>query len=151
MRTLEGQTSIWAKFGHTGISSLDLRQVNELEMVLHMGPSPISTSTLIKSQGQIPIEFLRGCGLSDVQIEMVKLHNPNLSQNQIIDITYTISNMLTGPAIKYNSCFISHSSKDASFARKLYDDLQNNGVRCWFAPEDIKIGNKVRRTIDESI
>ena len=40
---------------------------------------------------------------------------------------------------------------DQIFAGKLHDDLQSNGVRCWFAPEDMKIGDKIRPRIDESI
>jgi len=35
--------------------------------------------------------------------------------------------------------------------KRLHADLQNNGVRCWFAPEDMKIGDKIRPVIDESI
>jgi hypothetical protein len=35
--------------------------------------------------------------------------------------------------------------------RPPHDDLQDNGVRCWFAPEDMKIGAKVRDTIDDAI
>jgi predicted ATPase with chaperone activity len=33
----------------------------------------------------------------------------------------------------------------------LHADLQNKGVRCWFAPEDMKIGDKLRQRIDEAI
>jgi transcriptional regulator with XRE-family HTH domain len=51
----------------------------------------------------------------------------------------------------YYSCFISYSSKDEAFAQRLHADLQDNGVRCWFAPEDMKIGDKIRPTIDQSI
>lgn len=29
--------------------------------------------------------------------------------------------------------------------------MQNAGVRCWFAPEDMKIGDKFRSRIDEAI
>lgn len=54
-------------------------------------------------------------------------------------------------AIEYHSCFISYSSKDEEFAKKLYIDLRNNGVKCWFAPEDMKIGDKIRLTIDRAI
>jgi hypothetical protein len=36
-------------------------------------------------------------------------------------------------------------------ARRLYVDLQSNNVRCWFAPEDLKIGDKMRTGIDEAI
>lgn len=53
--------------------------------------------------------------------------------------------------IQYHSCFISYSNKDDSFARRLYEGLQNAGVRCWFAPEDMKIGDKFRSRIDEAI
>ncbi|HEU5375784.1 MAG TPA: TIR domain-containing protein [Ktedonobacteraceae bacterium] len=36
-------------------------------------------------------------------------------------------------------------------ARRLHADLQAEGVRCWFAPEDMKIGNRIRQRIDEAI
>jgi hypothetical protein len=38
-----------------------------------------------------------------------------------------------------------------AFAERLYADLQNKGVRCWFAPHDMRIGEKFRPRIDESI
>lgn len=53
--------------------------------------------------------------------------------------------------IQYYSCFISYSSKDEGFAERLYADLQNEGVRCWFAPVDLKIGEQIRSSIDKSI
>lgn len=53
--------------------------------------------------------------------------------------------------IQYYSCFISYSSKDEEFALQLYKDLQSHGVRCWFAPEDMKIGARMLDTIDEAI
>src|SRR5437773_9205820 len=53
--------------------------------------------------------------------------------------------------IDFYSCFISYSSKDHAFAKRLYADLQSSGVRCWFAPEDLKVGDKIRPRIDESI
>jgi hypothetical protein len=33
----------------------------------------------------------------------------------------------------------------------LYEDLQNNGVRCWFAPEDMKIAAPIRNSINDAI
>ncbi|MCB9106873.1 MAG: toll/interleukin-1 receptor domain-containing protein [Anaerolineales bacterium] len=55
--------------------------------------------------------------------------------------------------IRFNTttCFISYSSKDHAFAQRLHANLQDNGVRCWFAAEDMKIGDKIRYRIDESI
>jgi TIR domain len=39
----------------------------------------------------------------------------------------------------------------SDFARRLYNDLQGNNVRCWFAPEHMKIGSKIRESIDTSL
>ena len=85
---------------------------------------------LIKSKN-LPNSFLRGCGLPE-----------DLVQNYLKSDS-GVNN--------YHSCFISYSSKDELFVQKLYGDLQNNGVRCWFAPEDLRIGDKTRETIDKAI
>jgi hypothetical protein len=53
--------------------------------------------------------------------------------------------------VRMYSCFISYSSKDHDFAERLYADLQNKGVRCWFAPHDLPIGAKTWDAIDEAI
>ncbi len=53
--------------------------------------------------------------------------------------------------VQYHSCFISYSDKDRGFAERLYGDLKKNGVSCWFAPHDMKIGAKIRRTLHRSI
>jgi hypothetical protein len=50
---------------------------------------------------------------------------------------------LLGEAIQYYSCFISYSSKDQEFAERIHADLQNNDVRCWFAPHDLPIGDDI--------
>jgi len=110
---------------------VDLRGVKGLERVVHRAPSGITTSTLERSQGDIPEAFLRGVGLSDTFIT-------------------SLSSLVTKP-IEYYTCFISYSSYDQDFAERVYADLQSNGVRCWFAPEDMRIGDKIRPRIDESI
>src|SRR5207302_755357 len=83
----------------------------------------------LRSQGDIPETFLRQAGLTDTFI------------------IYTRS--LVQSAIEYYTCFISYSSKDQEFVERLYADLQAKGVRCWFAPEDLKIGDEFRNRIDE--
>src|SRR5262249_48117298 len=52
---------------------------------------------------------------------------------------------------EFYSCFISYSSMDAEFAAKLHADLEKNSVRCWYAPEDIKIGEQFRQKIHDAI
>jgi len=58
---------------------------------------------------------------------------------------------LAGTPIEFYSCFISYSTKDQEFAERLHADLQAKGVRCWFAEEDLKIGDRFQEKIEESI
>lgn len=110
---------------------VDLSGVKGLETIRHRGPSSIDLDTLERSKGNLPRVFLQGIGASDTFISY-----------------YT---SLTGHPIHYYSCFISYSSQDEGFAQRLHADLQQKGVRCWFAPEDMKIGDKIRPAIDQSI
>jgi hypothetical protein len=66
-------------------------------------------------------------------------------------ITYDIYRLYCDQPIQFYSCFISYNNKDQKFTQRLHDDLQDNGVRCWFAPEDLKIGDEFRRTIGQEI
>ena len=115
-----------------------------------MGPSILDHRTLAKS-GPLPLAFLRGCGLLDWQIEAAKLNIGNLSNHEVDDIVYKIATLRYGQPIQFYSCFISYSTQDREFAERLHADLQNNGVRCWYAPEDLKIGDRFRQRIDEAI
>jgi hypothetical protein len=56
-----------------------------------------------------------------------------------------------GQPIQFYSCFISYSTKDQAFADRLHADLRQRGVRCWVATEDLKIGDKFRKRINEAI
>ena len=128
---LNGADLSQARVGGTHFANLDLRQVKGLDTITHLAPSHISIATIYRSQGDIPEAFLRGAGISDSYIAY-------------------IHSLLVQP-IDYYTCFISYASKDEAFAKRLYADLQSKGVRCWFAPEDMKIGDKIRQRIDESI
>jgi hypothetical protein len=114
----------------TYLSDVDLSTCKGLDSVQHIGPSTIDFRTLQRS-GPLPLTFLRGFGLPDKLIEYLP--------------------SILGEAIQHYSCFISYSSKDDAFVQRLYADLQSKGVRCRFAPEDMKIGAKIRDTIDDAI
>jgi hypothetical protein len=134
----------------TVFSNTNLTAVRGLETCYHHGPSTLDHRTLGQS-GPLPLAFLRGCGLSDWEIEATKLYQPGLTPTQISDIVYRIYSLRADPFIQFYSCFISYASKDRAFAERLHADLQNKGVRCWFAPEDMKIGDRLRPRIDETI
>jgi uncharacterized protein YjbI with pentapeptide repeats len=144
--SIEAATASGAVF-----AGIDLRGVKGLKEIWHVGPSEISFNTFYASQGDIPEVFLRGCGLSDWEIEGAKLYRTDLSRDQIVELTYKVIELRSDPMIQFNSCFISYSSGDEKFARRLYADLQGSGVRCWFAPVDMRIGDRIRNRIDDSI
>ena len=128
---LEGANLGYAMTYQTTFNDLDLRKVKGLKAINHQGPSGITTSTLERSQGEIPESFLRGAGLSDTFIEYAR--------------------SLVQSPIQYYTCFISYSSKNQDFAERIYADLQSKGVRCWYAPEDLKIGDYFAERIEQAI
>ena len=128
---LGGADLTWASIGYTTFGDNDLSDVKGLESVRHDAPSTIGIDTIYRSHGSIPLAFLRGAGVPDNFIEYME--------------------SLTGKALEFYSCFISYSTKDQEFADRLHADLQNKGVRCWFAPHDIQAGKKIHEQIDEAI
>jgi uncharacterized protein YjbI with pentapeptide repeats len=129
---LLGADLSYAGIGETRFVDNDLSTVKGLETVYHQGPSAIDIKTIYRSGGKIPLVFLRGAGVPE-----------NL-------ITF-IHSLAASDAVHYHTCFISYSSKDQEFADRLYGDLQNKGVRCWFAPHDVQAGKKLHEQIDEAI
>ena len=115
----------------TRFVDIDLSVAIGLEAIRHIGPSTIGIDTIYKSHGKIPEVFLRGCGVPDEFIAYI--------------------GSMVGRPIEYYSCFISYSTHDQEFAERLHADLQAKGVRCWFAPHDIKGGRKIHEQIDEAI
>lgn len=49
------------------------------------------------------------------------------------------------------SCFISYSHEDEEFARRLHSKMQTGGLRVWFAPEEMKGGEKLHEQIFSAI
>ena len=49
------------------------------------------------------------------------------------------------------SCFISFSFADEAFGNRLYERLRQEGVQVWFAPHDMKGGQKIRAQVTAAI
>lgn len=140
-----------AVIGDLVFANSDLTDAQFLESVYHTYPSSIDFFTLLNSGGIESKNFLRGCGFRDIDIEFSKLFVPYIDIEQSTQIAYKICELYNGSPIQYYSCFISYCSKDEEFARLLLRSLQNEGIRCWFAPEDLKIGDYFRKRIGEQI
>ena len=137
---LTGATANGTLFAHV---DLHADRVRGLSAVQHFGPSSISTDTLVRSQGGIPPEFLRGCGLQDWEIEAARLYDPGLSPVQIEEIQQLVFDLRADPFIQMLSAFISHAHSDKPFARKLHEALQAEGVRCWLDERNVKVGQDI--------
>ena len=120
-----------AHFCWTVLTNTDLSEATGLEVVIHHGPSSIGIDTFFASRARISEIFLRGTGVPDIFIQ------------------YAAS--LAGVPFEFYSCFISYSTKDEDLALRLYTDLRAKKVSCWFAPEDLKTGDKFRVEIDDAI
>lgn len=126
--SFEGATAV-----HTSFDSVDLSMVKGLESVIHRGPSTVGIDSMYLSRGNIPEHFLRGCGVPDDLIKFI----PSLFGNQ--------------QAIQFYSCFISYSTKDDEFARRLYSRMRDERLRVWFALEDMKAGEKIHEQLEQAI
>jgi uncharacterized protein YjbI with pentapeptide repeats len=120
-----------ASFQGAVFVNVDLTGVRDLETTSHYAPSSLDWATIQKSW-PLPEPFLRGCGLPDQFIAY-------------------LPSLLAPGSIQYYPVFISYSSKDEALASRLHNDLQAANVRCWFAPEDLPVGAKIRPGIDEAI
>jgi len=118
---------------NTELGNVDLSAAKGLREVNHEGPSSIGIDSIYRSGGNIPEVFLREAGVPEPFIVHMK------------------SLVAAMSPIEFYSCFISYSSKDQDFAERLHADLRSKNVRCWFAPEELKIGDKLRPAFDEAI
>lgn len=125
---LSGATLAWTILGNN-----DLSEVNGLEKVQTYGPSTIGIDTLYKSSGKIPESFLRKCGVPDSFI------------------AFLASLIGAEQAMQFYSCFISYSHRDEDFAKRLYSRMRDENLRVWYAPENIKGGEKLHEQIYQAI
>jgi uncharacterized protein YjbI with pentapeptide repeats len=130
-----------AYFGSTAIGSVDLSAALGLDEAIHRNPSPIGGDTLrltAAGLGKRPeysrravLSFLRNAGIHDDLLSVVR--------------------SWIGTPIEFYSVFLSHSSLDKDFARKLYADLRALGVNCWFDEKQILPGDNILEIVDQGI
>ena len=109
---------------------------------------PLKSADVETGAGAVKIEALKMRLKVERNVEFFK--SPAELRDEVYSSLALYRQTLPVPP-EYYTCFISYSSKDESFAKRLHSDLQSKGVTCWFAPEDMKIGEKIRSSIDEAI
>ncbi|MGO9517994.1 MAG: toll/interleukin-1 receptor domain-containing protein [Candidatus Korobacteraceae bacterium] len=135
----------------TLFADIDLSGAKGLETVIHKGPSIIGIDTIYKSRGKIPERFLRGCGLRNWEIELVKLYRQNLTVADVTTVLYRLLDLGITQPVQFYSCFISYSHEDKLFARRLHDTLQGRGIRCWPDEKQLLPGDDIYEQVDRGI
>jgi TIR domain-containing protein/pentapeptide repeat protein len=115
------------------LGNVDLSQCKGLEKIRHLGPSTIGIDTIYRSGGNIPEIFLRRAGVPEPFIGYMK------------------SLVAAMSPIEFYSCFISYSHADKAFARKLHDNLQAKGIRCWLDEHQLLPGDDIYHEVDRGI
>jgi uncharacterized protein YjbI with pentapeptide repeats len=136
--------------GGTVFGDVDFSETIGLDDVRHDSPSTIGTNTLRQSKRKIPVVFLRGCGLSDFEIESANFYDPDLSNQEINDILYKIYDLRARQSIQISPLFISYSHADAAFVDRLEVCLNEKGIRFWRDIHDAKAG-RLEKQIEQAI
>ena len=131
---LTGAELGWGAIGRTDFASATL------DKIWHNGPSLTGVDTLQltaeglsqnpSNQGAVEA-FFKGCGVPGEYLDAFKLS-------------------IFKP-IEFFSCFISYSRTDTSFARRLHDQLQARGIRCWLDEHELLPGDDLYDQIDRGI
>jgi uncharacterized protein YjbI with pentapeptide repeats len=129
----------WTDFIETGLGL-----VRSLDQIIHLGPSVVdldtmlaslkaateSSSSTLRARTTAVTSFLRGTGVPEEIITVIRSRSSSSA---------------------HTSCFISYSTADVRFAEQLYSDLQDEGIRCWYAPDSLMVGQDIRSRIEEAI
>ncbi len=139
---LSGTNLSGARLRGTILADLDLCSPKGLDEVKHLGPSYVTTSTLQKSRGRIGAAFLRGCGLSPLEAELVTFYDSSVSAVDLTELfTVKLLPMACGGPIAIGGVFISYSQRDAEFANRLREDLYAAGASVWLDRHDLQAGD----------
>jgi hypothetical protein len=130
-----------ARFGHTTILETDLSPAIDLGSTDHHLPSAIDSQSL----------RLSAAGLADKPEYQRQEFFRFLFAAGLDDQFFPAVHSWVGAPVEYHSIFISHSSLDKDFARKIYRDLQALGVRCWLDEKQILPGDSIMEEVDRGI
>ena len=128
--SFDGSESKELAFLYANFIRTKITKIKGINTVVFAGACSTDFDTISLSW-PAPISFLRGCRLPD----------------NLIDY---LPSLLNQP-IQFYSCFVSHADKNREFVDRLYNDMQGEGVRVWYAPEDLKTGDKLHSTFDHAI
>jgi uncharacterized protein YjbI with pentapeptide repeats len=119
-------------FGQTTVGC-NLTGAKGLESVKHLDRSLVDITSILTMPEEQRESFLRGCGLREQEM------------------SYFSQVLRHGQPTRFYSCFISYSTDDEEFARRLHNDLEDAGILCWKWDHDARTGESIWSEIDRAI
>ncbi|HWA93006.1 MAG TPA: toll/interleukin-1 receptor domain-containing protein [Terracidiphilus sp.] len=120
-----------ASMWETSFSKCVLSSAKGLDRIGNIRDVSIDTVTLMMGESPFPRSFLLGAGVPPILVDYL----PSLTNTPIV----------------YESCFISYSTSDIEFCRRLRRELLGLGINAWIFDEDAKWGKPMWGEIDQSI
>jgi uncharacterized protein YjbI with pentapeptide repeats len=128
--SLRGCNLEGALLSETIFINADLSGCLGFPTIQYAGPCTVDHRTVARSEG-LTDDFLMNVGIpQDIRAVLMQQ---------------------TDHGLDGSSCFLSYGSPDERFATRLRDDLRSRGVKVWFAPMDLSIGQRIRQGIEEAI
>jgi uncharacterized protein YjbI with pentapeptide repeats len=119
--------------GQTVFALADMDTCIGLDSITHKTSSSVAVECLTGLGENLPLKFLEGAGFTEILLQYL----PSLIE--------------AAKPIRFHSCFISYSHLDESFARKLWARMRQERISVWYAPEELKGGQKLFDQIDRAI
>ncbi len=129
-----------ATLARTAFALVDLSTAEGLADVKHVAPSSIGTDSL-----EMMAASLSGDPSRQAEVEAF-LRGAGIQENLLAWWRAQI-----GQPLDLYSCFISYSHDDRTFARRLHDELQARGIRCWLDEHQILPGDRILERVDVGI
>ena len=129
-----------ARMAHTKLANTLLSTATGLMEVVHTDGSSLGIDTISESHGKIPEVFLRGCGLTPWQVLVARLHDPDLTPDEIVDLQYEIFKLRTGNPMQVRPVFLSYSHNDHQFVDQLQQAFYDAGINVWRDIHDAPAG-----------
>lgn len=124
---------------YTGMNLCGFKNLHKME---HQAPSSVGINTLEITKFYLYKQYKKAI---HQQIEMF-LKQCGIKENFLSFLSDAFQERT-----KFYNAFISYSSRDKSFSKKLYYALQKANVRCWYAPEELEIGDLFEYKINGAI
>jgi uncharacterized protein YjbI with pentapeptide repeats len=129
---LDGANFNGARVGWTIFGNNDLSRVQGLEGLTHEGPITLGVDTIYRSRAIFPPTFIEDAQLPPEAVSLIHV-------------------IADKKSLEYQSCFISYSRRDATFANRLYQHLMNAGVNCWIDKKRLTVGELYRSSISDAM